>query len=43
MRAERRKADYENYFISDAPLDKTAEDVLIRSERVITLVEKGGI
>lgn len=43
MRAERRKADYDNYFISDAPLDKTAEDVLIRSERVITLVEKGGI
>lgn len=43
MRDARRKADYDNYFISNTGLYKTAEDVLIRSERVISLVEKGGI
>ncbi|RQW77060.1 MAG: HEPN domain-containing protein [Methanothrix sp.] len=42
MRHDRRKADYENYVCELERLNETASDVIKRSRRVISSIERGG-
>mgnify|MGYP003807375369 CR=1 FL=1 len=43
MRRERVNADYHNIFVNGKFLPKTAKDVLIWSENVLSLTERGGL
>jgi hypothetical protein len=42
MRKDREKVDYYDYVSNNVLLRSTVEDVLIRSERVVSHTEKGG-
>ena len=42
MKAERIKADYDNSIGNMISLNSTVQDVLIRSERVISSLDEGG-
>jgi len=42
MKRMRIIADYEDVFRAEQPLPVTAKDVLIRSDRVVSLIETGG-
>ncbi|MCX6674302.1 MAG: hypothetical protein NTY37_11050 [Methanothrix sp.] len=42
MKADRVKADYDNYIGNTISLNATVRDVLMRSERVISSLEMGG-
>ena len=43
MKADRVKADYDSRMSDMKPLNATVKDVLMRSERVISLLEMGGL
>lgn len=42
MKRERIKADYDN-ILNERSLPTTVKDVLIRSDRVVSLIEAGGL